>query len=102
MLTKNESEQRIKKLQQELKTRGIDGALLVYPIDIYYFSGTRQNSILWIPADGAPFLLVRKSLARARTESHIDDTRPFPSSKEFPALFGEAVKKIGLTFDAES
>lgn len=100
MLTKAETEQRIKKLQQELKAKGIDGALLVYPIDIYYFSGTRQNSILWIPADGAPFLLVRKSLARARMESQIDDTRPFPSSKEFPALFGEAVKKIGLTFDA--
>jgi Xaa-Pro aminopeptidase len=100
MLPKNETEHRIEKLQQELKAKGIDGALLVYPIDIYYFSGTRQNSILWIPADGAPFLLVRKSLARAKMESQIDETRPFPSSKEFPALFGEAVKKIGLTFDA--
>jgi Xaa-Pro aminopeptidase len=99
MLTKGESEQRIIRLQKELKAKGIDGALLVYPIDIYYFSGTRQNSILWIPTDGAPFLLVRKSLARARVESHIDDTRPFPSSKEFPSLFDEAVRKIGFTFD---
>jgi Xaa-Pro aminopeptidase len=32
-------------------------------------------------------------------ESHIDDTRPFPSSKEFPSLFDEAVRKIGFTFD---
>jgi Xaa-Pro aminopeptidase len=46
MLTKGESEQRIIRLQKELKAKGIDGALLVYPIDIYYFSGTRQNSIL--------------------------------------------------------
>ncbi len=97
---KSESEQRIIKLQQELKAKEIDGALFVYPIDIYYFSGTRQNSILWIPADGVPFLLVRKSLSRARAESYIDDTRPFPSSREFPALFGAEIRKIGLTFDA--
>jgi Xaa-Pro aminopeptidase len=96
---KGELEQRIIKLQQELKSKEIDGALFVYPIDIYYFSGTRQNSILWIPADGDPFLLVRKSLSRARAESYIDDTRPFPSSREFPALFGAEIRKIGLTFD---
>jgi Xaa-Pro aminopeptidase len=97
---KAEVEQRIIKLQQELKAKEIDGALFIYPIDIYYFSGTRQNSILWIPADGAPFLLVRKSLSRARAESLIDDIRPFPSSREFPTLFGEEIRKIGLTFDA--
>ncbi|WP_298273181.1 Xaa-Pro peptidase family protein [Geobacter sp.] len=99
MLTKWESEQRIIRLQNELRTKGIDGALLLVPIDIYYFAGTRQNSVLWIPAEGNPLLLVRKSLVRALKESLIEDTRPFPSSKEFPALFGEEVKKVGVTFD---
>jgi Xaa-Pro aminopeptidase len=99
MLTKMESEQRIIRLQSELCAKGIDGALLIYPIDVYYFTGTRQNATLWVPADGNPFLLVRKSFSRAVKESLIEDTRPFPSSKEFPALFGEAIKKIGLTFD---
>ncbi|HEY6874144.1 MAG TPA: Xaa-Pro peptidase family protein [Geobacteraceae bacterium] len=99
MLTRMESEQRIIRLQRELKGRGIDGALLIYPIDVYYFSGTRQNSTLWVPADGNPRLLVRKSLARAVAESVIDETVPFPASKEFSALFGEEVRKIGVTFD---
>jgi Xaa-Pro aminopeptidase len=99
MLDKRESELRINKLQDELKANGIDGALIIYPIDVYYFSGTRQNSTLWIPAQGAPLLLVRKSLSRAKEESLIEDTRPFPSSKEFPTLFGEEVRKIGFTFD---
>lgn len=99
MLTKMESEQRIIRLQHELKNRGIDGALIIYPIDVYYFTGTRQNSTLWIPAAGNPRLFVRKSLTRALTESLIEETRPFPSSKEFPALFGDNVKKIGITFD---
>ena len=99
MLTKAESQQRIARLQQELKAKGIDGALFIYPIDIYYFSGTRQNSTLWIPAQGDARLMVRKSYTRAKDESCIEDTRPFPSSKEFPALFGEELKKIGFTFD---
>jgi len=99
MLTKMQSEQRIIKLQQELKSKGIDGALIIYPIDVYYFSGTRQNGTLWIPAEGNPMLMVRKSYARAVKESLIEDTRPFPSSKEFPALFSDAVKKVGMTFD---
>lgn len=99
MLTKMESEQRIIRLQSALRNKGIDGALVIFPIDIYYFTGTRQNSVLWIPAEGNPFLLVRKSVSRARKESMIEDTRPFPSSKELPLLFGDGIKKVGITFD---
>ena len=99
MLTKIESEHRIIKVQKELQAQGIDGALFIFPIDIYYFSGTRQTATLWIPADGNPCLLVRKSYSRAQAESVIEDTRPFPSSKEFPSLFGADVKKVGFTFD---
>jgi len=99
MLTKTESEQRIARLQSELRGKELDGALFIYPIDIYYFSGTRQNSALWIPAEGKPRLMVKKSYFRAQSESVIDDTSPFPSSKEFPTLFGPQVKRIGFTFD---
>lgn len=99
MLTKQESQLRIARLQQELQANGIDGALFIYPIDVYYFSGTRQNATLWVPAQGKPRLMVRKSVSRALAESCIEDTRPFPSSKEFPSLFGPELEKIGLTFD---
>ncbi|RNC68773.1 MAG: aminopeptidase P family protein [Desulfuromonadales bacterium] len=99
MLTKMESEQRIIRLQHELRAKEIDGALIIYPIDVYYFSGTRQNATLWVPADGNPLLLVRKSYVRAVKESLIEDTRPFPASKDFAALFSETVKKVGMTFD---
>lgn len=99
MISITESEQRIKKLRARLREQAIDGALFVYPADVFYFTGTRQNATLWIPANGAPMLLVRKSLARARDESLIPDTRPFPSCKEFPALFDKRIKRIGLTLD---
>ena len=86
-------------MQKLLKEKGLDGALFIFPIDVYYYAGTRQNSTLWIPAEGEPMLLVRKSYSRAKEESPLADIRPFPSSKDFPALFGDHLKKIGFTFD---
>jgi Xaa-Pro dipeptidase len=99
MLNKTESAARIGRLQKELQGKGIGGALFVFPIDVYYFSGTRQNSTLWVPAEGEPLLLVRKSYTRAKGESVIEDTRPFPSSKEFAAVLGKEIGKVGFTFD---
>ncbi len=100
MLTETESQERILRLQGMLRSKGIQAALFILPIDVYYFSGTRQNAVLWIPADGQPILLVRKSLSRAREESPIADIRSFPSSKEFAAVFSEDHSCIGMTFDA--
>ncbi len=100
MLTETESQERILRLQGMLRSKGIQAALFILPIDVYYFSGTRQNAVLWIPADGQPILLVRKSLSRAREESPIADIRSFPSSKEFAAVFSEDQSCIGMTFDA--
>ena len=90
---------RIASMQSLIREKGLDGAFFIYPIDVYYFCGTNQNAVLWLPAHGEPTLLVRKSLARAREESAIADVRPFPASKDFPGMFGHAVRKIGLTFD---
>lgn len=99
MIIPAESRQRTTAMQKLLSGKGLDGALFIFPIDVYYYAGTRQNSALWLPVDGEPMLLVRKSLSRAREESPIADIRPFPSSKEFPALFDENIRKIGFTFD---
>ncbi|MBW4055384.1 MAG: aminopeptidase P family protein [Proteobacteria bacterium] len=99
MLTHTEAMQRVTAMQAQLKAKEVDGALFIFPIDVYYFSGTRQNSTLWIPANGEPLLMVRKSLSRAMVESVLTDIRPFPSSKEFTSLFGDNVQKIGFTFD---
>jgi len=90
---------RIAGMQALIREKGLAGAFFIHPIDVYYFCGTNQNAALWLPANGEPILLVRKSLARAREESVITDVRPFPASKEFPGLFGGTVRKVGLTFD---
>ncbi len=99
MVMNKEIKGRVERLQQGLEEQGLDGALLVQPIDIYYYSATRQNGVLWVPASGDSRLLVRKSLARAQAEGVAGEIRSFPSSKEFPALFPESVQRIGMTFD---
>lgn len=99
MLSQEEAMQRVAAMQAKLQAKGVDGALFIFPIDVYYFSGTRQNSTLWIPVAGSPVLMVRKSLSRARDESVLTDIRPFPSSNDFTAQLGERVRKIGFTFD---
>src|SRR5512133_1821717 len=85
-------------LQATLAAQGLDGALLVQATDVFYFSGTRQNAVVWLPAAGEPMVLVRKSLERAREDSPLAGVRAFPASRELAPLFGGA-RRVGFTFD---
>ncbi len=89
---------RVARLQEALRARGLDAAALTHGVDVFYFCGTRQNGMLWVPKSGAPALLVRKSLVRARAEAALDDVRPFPASKDLSAALGEA-RRVGMAFD---
>ena len=99
MTFRDDIQQRVARMQALIQEKGLDGAFFIFPIDVYYFCGTNQNAALWLPADGEPMLLVRKSLARAKEESLIADIRPFPASKEFSGLFNKPLRKVGLSFD---
>jgi Xaa-Pro aminopeptidase len=90
---------RISRYQQALGERGLTGALLLNAVDVFYLAGTGQNGALWVPAAGAPILLIRKSFARAKAESGVADVRPFPSSKELAGALG-ASGKVGVAFEA--
>lgn len=48
MIGKKEIGKRISTMQEMLKGQALDGALFIFPIDVYYFSGTRQNATLWL------------------------------------------------------
>jgi Xaa-Pro aminopeptidase len=98
MCLTSECAARIARLQEKLQAADLDGALFIYPIDVYYFTATRQNSTLWVPTTGEPILMVRKSFIRAKQEARTADIRPFPRSKEFTPLF-DGQQKIGMTLD---
>ncbi|MEA2109152.1 MAG: Xaa-Pro peptidase family protein [Pseudomonadota bacterium] len=67
---------RITALQKSLIEPGFGGCLLLQNTDIFYFAGTMQSGVLFIPARGEPVFWIRRSLERARTESPLNDIRP--------------------------
>ncbi|RPJ14978.1 MAG: aminopeptidase P family protein, partial [Desulfobacteraceae bacterium] len=84
-----ELEERTKKFQVQLKQNNIDAALIIQNTDLFYFAGTIQQAHLYIPADGSPLLMVRKSFERALEESNIKKIIPFTSPKQIPSLLRE-------------
>lgn len=72
--------------------RGIDAAVLVETADLYYLTGSVQDSHLLVPADGEPVLYVRRSLERAQQESPIRRIEPLRSLRELP----EALARAGV------
>lgn len=64
-----EIQMRIRRLQDRMAASGLEGVLLLQNTDLYYFCGTSQQAHLYIPAQGDPILMVKKSIVRARAES---------------------------------
>jgi Xaa-Pro aminopeptidase len=99
----DEIEGRIRRLQQHLSAGGLDGALILQNSDLFYFAGTIQQAHLYIPAEGAPLLMARKSFSRARTESPLPHIVPLRSPRQIPDLLeahGLVLgKDLGLEMD---
>ncbi len=98
---KSELESRIGRLRALLAEKEIDGALIVQPVDLFYFSGTAQNAHLYIPVDGQPVLMVRKSFNRAREESALENIIQLSSLKKLPELMAEAGCRVPETMGLE-
>ena len=100
---KAELENRSEKLQEQMVTAGLDGVLILQNVDLFYFSGTIQQSHLYIPAAGKPLLMVRKSLARARGESRLESIVPLRSARGFlDTLAAQGLsrpRRLGLELD---
>ncbi len=94
---------RIKQLQNWLLSQDLDGALLFQHVDIYYFSGTLQRSILFVPAEGRPLLMVIKSMERAKNESPLSTILPIRGRGGlFPTLTDynyTKLDRVGLELD---
>ena len=79
--------------------------MILQSADLFYFSGTVQQSHLYLPADGEPLLMVRKSLDRARRESQLDPGRivPLRSPRQLPDLLAahklRPPGRLGLELD---
>jgi Xaa-Pro dipeptidase len=94
---KSEIESRIKKLQSQMGD--MDGALLFHAVDICYFSGTAQDGLVYIPRDGEPVVMMKRSLERAVNESPLE-VRPLKNMRNLKSDLGIPAKaKVGLEMD---
>jgi Xaa-Pro aminopeptidase len=100
---RSEFSERVKRFQLLLRDDGIDGALIVQRTDLFYLIGTDQNGVLWVPAEGAPLFMVRKSYERACQDGLIDGIVPLRSLSQVPELIrschGTGPARIGLEMD---
>ena len=94
---------RIRGLQATLAARDLDAAVVMQNADLYYFSGTVQQSYLYVPAEGAATLFVRKLAARARLESPLERIVELPSPRDLPDLiaaeYGGLPRRAGAELD---
>lgn len=103
LVPKSEIHFRIEKLQRWLASEALDGAFLFQHVDIYYFSGTLQRSILFVPVSGQPLLMVIKSLKRAQTESPLEQILPLKGRNALPPILSDfnytGLNRVGLELD---
>ncbi len=94
---------RVKKFQQEMMEKSLDGAIVVLNSDMFYLAGTVQNAQLFVPASGEPVLMIRKSLRRGREESPLKNVVPIRGVKDLPGVLSDfghsSLKRLGLEFD---
>ena len=98
-----ELETRIQKLQGEMERSELDAILIVQNADLFYFTGSIQQGVLYVPAGGDPIYMVRKDFQRARMESGIKEVVPFKSLGSLVGIladFGIALpQRAGMELD---
>ena len=88
-----ELNQRCEKLQEYLRQQGVSGAVLIQNSDLFYFTGSIQQGVLYIPDTGEVVYLVRKDFGRARMESGLKHVYPLRSLRD---LAGQ-LQGLGIT-----
>ncbi len=94
---------RLDRFQDTLSEQGLQGALLLHNVGVYYFAGTLQTAFLFIPCQGAPLLMVIKSAERAQRETPLQGLIPISGRSAFPRALDEAGQTlhgpVGLELD---
>lgn len=94
---------RYQALQCLLQQQGLDGAFILQNSDLFYFTGSIQQGVYYLPSVGEPVYLVRKDFGRARMESGLKNVLPLQSMRQFfDQLHAVGIPlpgKVGLELD---
>jgi len=97
LLPKSEINERIKVFQSQMDD--MNGALLFQSVDVCYFSGTAQDGLVYVPREGEPVVMIRRSLDRAKQESPLE-VKPLKNMRNLKSDLGiPSGATIGLEMD---
>jgi len=85
---KEEVTARIDKLRKGMVEKGIELAVILQNVDIFYFTGTVQRGVLVVSAEQGPEFFVEKSIYRAGMETPLD-VIPIKRDKEVKDILAE-------------
>jgi Xaa-Pro aminopeptidase len=90
---------RVSKLQGALCEMSIDGALILDRVNMYYYSGTMQQGVVCVPAEGEPVFLIRRSVERGQRETPLKRIVPLKGFSELGSVLeghGMQTESLGL------
>ena len=94
---------RFKKLQKEMSVHNFEAVLIIQNADLFYFTGSTQQGVLYVPTEGEPLYLVRKDHDRARMESGLKEVVPFSSPRDIKGILSDfnypMPAKVGMELD---
>jgi Xaa-Pro dipeptidase len=99
----DELQGRLGRVRKGMEKQEIEGLLVVQKMACYYLSGTTQDSMLYVPLEGEPLLMVKREVERARIESPLAEVVAMKSLGELPDLIhtlcGRLPETMGLELD---
>src|SRR3989337_752662 len=97
-----EISQRVSRLQHRLQEGPVDGALILDALNMYYYTGTMQQGVCFVPAEGEPVFLVRRSYERAERETPLKNVIPLKRFSRVQAILADLGLKTGILGVAET
>ena len=90
---------RVSRLQRELTAISLGGTMILDRVNMFYYTGTIQNGVLFVPSEGEPALFVRRSFERAEKETPLKTLVRLGGLGELPrwlASRGYETARLGL------
>jgi len=80
----------------------MDGALILDPLNMYYYTGTMQQGVFFVPTEGEPVFLVRRSYKRAQQETPLERVLPLKGFSQLQATLADLGLKTNILGVAET
>jgi Xaa-Pro aminopeptidase len=97
-----EISQRVSRLQHRLQEAPVDGALILDPLNMYYYTGTLQQGVVFVPIEGEPVFLVRRSYERAQRVTPLKRVFPIKGFSQLQGILADLGLQTNMLGVAET